>query len=108
MDRRRVGRAGETIAAAYLSERGVKILARNLTVESGELDIVGTVGGRRVAFEVRTVTGDRDPLDAFDQCKYDRVWRLARHARCSRVDLVAVGIGPLVAEVRWVPSVHRG
>ncbi len=108
MDRLAVGLAGEAVAAAFLESRGLQVLARRMRVGSGELDIVGLLGGEKVAFEVRSVTGSRSPLDAFGPAKFDQVWRLAREAGCSRVDLVAVALSRTGAEVHWVPAVRRG
>lgn len=107
MDRNAVGRAGEMIAARFLRSRGVAVLACRLRVGRGELDLVGDVGGERVAFEVRT-TASGEPLDAFGTDKYDQVWSLAVRTGCRRVDLVAVRLQTDGAIIRWVPGVSRG
>lgn len=49
-----VGRRGEEIAAGHLKALGWKILARNLSSSSGELDIVARDGRELVVVEVRT------------------------------------------------------
>jgi Holliday junction resolvase-like predicted endonuclease len=83
------------------------VLARNLAVDGGEIDLVVQLGGVQVAVEVRSVLG-RDPaVLAFDGAKADRVWRLARRTRppCARVDLVAVRFDRHGVDVHWVPGV---
>ncbi len=99
--------AGERLAEIYLTGRGVRILARRVKIGAGELDLIGSAGGQRVAFEVRSITGPADPLDAFGRGKFDQVWRLALRAGCTRVDLVAIGFRAFGAEVRWVPGIRR-
>lgn len=97
-----VGRAGERLAAAFLERHGLKVVARNVEVDGGEVDIVATDGRRRVVVEVRTITGDGEPLYAYGPVKASKVGRLARILRADRVDLVAVRLGREAAEVRWV------
>ncbi len=53
-----IGKHGEDLAAKFLTERGVKILARNVRSRYGELDLVGEQDGLTVIFEVRTRTSD--------------------------------------------------
>ncbi len=48
------GAEGERIAAAYLAEKGWRILGRNVRAGNGELDIVATDGDELVIVEVRT------------------------------------------------------
>lgn len=92
------------MAGDLLRRRGARILARNLSVDGGELDLVAEIGGEWVAVEVRSRTG-YDALDAFGITKADQVWRLARSAGCVRVDLVAVTFFPDRVDLRWVPGI---
>lgn len=100
--RREVGSVGEDVAASFLVRHGLRIVARNVRLEGGELDILACHGNRRVAVEVRSVTGSEDPLRAFDDGKARRVRRLARRVGARRVDLVAVTLARDAAELRWV------
>lgn len=81
-------------------------MARNVVVGGGEIDIIASIGHRRVAVEVRSRWGS-DPLDAFGEAKHTQVWSLARQLEppCDRVDLVAVRFGPAGVDVRWVPDI---
>ena len=56
-DRRRLGRLGEEIAAAYLARRGYDIVTRNWRTRAGELDIVARDGEWLVIVEVRARRG---------------------------------------------------
>ena len=85
--------------------RGAVVVARNLEAGGGEIDLLVRFDDRPVAVEVKTRLGG-DPLDSFGPAKATRVRRTAVAAlgRPVRVDLVAVGIGPGGARVRWVPD----
>lgn len=83
-----LGRRGEEIAAEYLTEHGLAILARNWRCSEGELDIVATDGAQTVVFcEVKTRrgVGYGAPVEAVTRAKRRRIRRLAylwmTHAR---------------------------
>ncbi|HEX7100605.1 MAG TPA: YraN family protein [Acidimicrobiia bacterium] len=100
--RRHIGQIGERVAVGFLQRHGVEVVARNLRVGAGELDVLAREGRTRVVVEVRTITGNEDPLGAFDAEKRAQVARLARRVGARRIDLVAVRLDARGAEVRWV------
>lgn len=103
IDRRReVGEWGESLAVAFLRRHGLRVVACNVEVAGGEVDIVATEGHQRVVVEVRTITGEGDPLAAFDHAKAARVRRLAAVLGADRVDLVAIRLTAEGVELRWV------
>lgn len=57
--RKRTGRRGEEIAAAYFARRGYSILQRNWRCSAGELDIVMEKEDTLIFVEVRTRHGRR-------------------------------------------------
>jgi putative endonuclease len=57
--RKRLGTAGEEIAARELARRGYTLRERNWRCAEGELDIVARHGQTLVFVEVRTRRGDR-------------------------------------------------
>ncbi len=75
-----LGRRGEELAADFLADQGLVILARNWRCAEGELDIVATDGVDTVVFcEVKTRrgTGFGTPVEAVTQAKRRRIRRLA-------------------------------
>jgi putative endonuclease len=104
-----VGALGEEIAAQFLTDHGLGVVARNVEVGCvdsfrGEIDLIATDHGQRVVIEVRTVTGGDDPIDAVGPSKRRRVRRLAGAAGAARVDFVGVKLGADDVMVHWVPG----
>ena len=90
---------------------GVPVVARNVRVGRGEIDLIAVHRRRRVAVEVKTVVAaERNsvrPEDAFTAKKARTVRRLANllDRPAPRVDLVAVTLSESGARVRWLRSV---
>lgn len=111
-DRRNTGALAETLAVRFLESRGSRVLARNVRVGHGEIDILAQIDGERTVVEVRSrwavgKTWSADPLEAFDAAKAQQVKKLAASplVRTSRVDLIAVRFHDLGAELHWAPRV---
>jgi putative endonuclease len=112
-DRRIIGRLAEDLAVDFLVRNGVRIVARNVKVKTGEVDVVAKIDHTRVVVEVRSVTThdhhgslpSAHPLDAFDDSKARQVRRLASLLGCSRVDLVAVRFHRAGADLHWVKNI---
>jgi Holliday junction resolvase-like predicted endonuclease len=110
-ERRDTGRLAEELAARMLVRHGAKIVARNLTVNGGEVDIVAEIEHIKTVVEVRSVTTRASrlppphPLDAFDDAKCRQVRRLANALRCQRVDLVAVRFHNGGVDFHWVKNI---
>lgn len=107
--RRRLGRAGELVAARVLRRAGAVVIARNLRLAGGEIDLLVRFGSERVVVEVRSVRAEEglaapDPVDALSEEKLRRVCRLASTLRpaVARVDLVAVRFHRSGVDVRWL------
>lgn len=106
LDRRhQLGDFGERLAVDFLRRRGARIVARNVRLSTGEVDVLAVLGADRVVVEVRTVTSRRLGTEAFDRRKADQVWSLARELGATRVDLVAVEVSETGVEIRWVPAI---
>ena len=56
----RVGKWGEETAAAYLTQKGYEIVARNARTPYGEIDIVTKQGDYIIFIEVKTLTSSRN------------------------------------------------
>ena len=78
--RHELGRAGESLAAEYLEEQGLAVLARNWRCAQGELDIVASDGDQVIFCEVKTRAGVDygAPYDAVNPGKVRRLRELAR------------------------------
>lgn len=111
-DNVRLGREGETAAAAHLESMGYRLVARNVRYRHGEIDLVAMDGETLVFVEVKTRTGQGYglPAESVTHRKQCQLIRLAetflagwtgRYAGC-RFDVVAVrpsGLGGWTCEV---------
>ncbi len=114
MERAQRGRAAEGLAARYLEERGLRVLALNFRCRGGELDLVCRDGEHLVVVEVRQRTngGFGGAIASIDAGKRRRLRRATayfllvnRQCRAQRVRFDAVAIdGPPEAdpEITWV------
>lgn len=99
--RRRLGEAGEDLAADWYRGAGYRILDRNWRCRDGELDLVCRRGATVVVCEVKARSTDRfgTPAEAVTVPKQRRVRRLAaRWLREHRTSCRSVRFD--VAEVR--------
>lgn len=95
-----LGSHGERIAAAYLTDAGLRVLDRNWRCREGELDIVAREGDALVFCEVKTRrgVGYGEPVEAVTYAKQRRLRTLAarwlaahdEHAPELRFDVVGV------------------
>lgn len=100
MDRRTLGMMGEEAAAAYLRNRGFRILDRNWRTPRGELDIVAAEDDCLVVCEVKTrrSTDFGHPVEAVGARKVRRLRSLAgawlaeraMHAPRLRIDVIGI------------------
>lgn len=104
-DTRRLGRRGERAAARYLRKQGHRILARNVRLRAGEIDLVTLApGGAIVMVEVKTRRdGSSIPPEASVTAAKkqtllaltaDLIRRNDWHDRAVRIDVVAVTWSP--------------
>ena len=77
--RKRLGDAGEELAAQHLVRRGFRILERNYRTRWGELDIVAFNGATLAFVEVksRLAAAGRTPFESVHARKRDQVRRMA-------------------------------
>lgn len=64
-DRKQLGKLGEELAEAFLSERAYRIVERNWRCRTGELDIIAEKADKLIFIEVRT----RRPSGRFGSAK---------------------------------------
>jgi putative endonuclease len=110
--RRALGRRGEQLAAEHLQRRGCVVLARNVRVGRGEIDLIVRDGEalafvevktRRIAARAHAAREDQHPLLGLGHAQRARLRRLAGiwlaeqgdsrpHARAIRLDAIGVVI----------------
>lgn len=114
-NRRRRGSLGEELAASFLIQHGVQILARNFhSGRSGEIDIVARDGNALVFIEVkmRRNAASGAPEESVTYSKQRTICRTADYYRCRhripegtpiRFDAVAIRMqGDRTAHIRWI------
>ena len=87
MNKRRIGAFQEQLAAAFLTQHGVRIIARNFrNGRAGEIDLIGYDADVLVFFEVkyRSCAGSGDPAEAVTPSKQRSICRTARFYIASR------------------------
>lgn len=115
MDRRkRIGRQGEEIAAAYLADRGYRILDRNWSCPTGELDMVAEDDAALIFVEVRTRRGNRfgTAEESVTPAKQIRLIELAQTYLQEvepphptwRIDVVTVQLGQGLPQVNHIEN----
>jgi putative endonuclease len=110
--RRELGEYGEALAARFLREQGMVILARNWRCATGEIDIVARDGDCLVVCEVKTRRGSRFgmPVEAVTWAKVVRLRRLAAawlHADGARAGSVRIDVVGILVPVDGPPRVHH-
>lgn len=86
MNKKELGKAGETLACEYLEQLGYRILFRNYWCSAGEIDIVAQKAGGVHFVEVKTRTGDQygRPSESVTWHKIDRM-RIAAESYMNAV-----------------------
>jgi len=71
LNKRTIGRAGESIACDYLQDEGVTIVSKNFVSKGGEIDLIGLKENKVIFCEVKTRLTDRMglPYEAIDNRK---------------------------------------
>ena len=107
-DRQQLGKLGEAAAAAYLEDRGHRILERNARAGGVEIDLIVERGGTVVFVEVKTRRSRAfgAPEEAVDARKQKRIvrgaaaWLRERDRRPRRVRFDVITCRP-AAQGRW-------
>jgi putative endonuclease len=100
--RRRVGDAGERLAADYLQRQGYEIVDRNVRRKEGEIDLVAVKDGTLVFIEVKLRRSGRagSAIQQISPAKHARLRELAEAYAADhpelpanlRVDVVAIDL----------------
>jgi putative endonuclease len=76
---RNKGRHSEQVAAEYLESKGYRLLERNFTCRTGEIDIIAQHDGEVVFVEVRSASS-RNTVDPVYSVNYRKQIKIARTA----------------------------
>lgn len=109
-ERQDLGAFGERIAVQRLEASGLTVIARNVRVKAGEIDIVARDGDDVVCIEVRARRADPGTAaETLTPAKLRRMWRSAMEycegadidPERARLDLVSIdlGVGGRVAAI---------
>ncbi|MCR5418581.1 MAG: YraN family protein [Lachnospiraceae bacterium] len=115
MNKRSIGTGCEKLAGAYLSSRGVRIVAQNFRVRQGEIDLIGYDGETLVFFEVKyRKSANRGlPQEAVDYRKQAQIVKVAAYYRNryripedapQRFDVIAI----LGEKTEWIKNAFDG
>ena len=117
MDATQKGQAAESLAVAYLLERGLKILHRNYRTPYGEIDIVISDGSTICFVEVRSRRNERflSPIETITSMKRKRVSNSAQYFLASgqevapcRFDVIQVlAPGSSMPDIVWTRDAFR-
>lgn len=110
------GKNGEELAAGYLVEQGVEILAKNQRTGYGEIDLIGLHQGDLVFFEIKTRTSTKYgyPELAITEMKLQHMidcaseYMQSQNLSCNmRIDVIAVlwKDKKTKAEIEWIKNV---
>jgi putative endonuclease len=117
--RRRRGAAAEALAVAYLDDRGVRLVARNVRCKGGEIDLVCLDGPYLALIEVRQrASGDfGGALGSVTRAKQRKIVRAAGYVlkssagfrnRLVRFDVIGVeGLPEGAHEISWIKDAFR-
>ena len=80
MNNRQSGIEGETIAVEYLKKKGYKILERNFSAKTGEIDIIAQDGKYLVFVEVKSRDNLKfgQPIESISLAKVRKIARTAQ------------------------------
>ena len=117
MTNKKLGSAGEEIAANYLMRQGYRILHMNWRLKGGcEIDIVAFKDNALHFVEVKTrTTTFLDPLHAVNTEKIRHVARAAYqykrfygHSYDTRIDAIGIVFRSYADyDLHWIPDVHK-
>jgi putative endonuclease len=103
---RRIGRAAEDAAVAFLESQGLTVVARNYLRRAGELDIVARQHDVLAIVEVRTRGTEKfgGAAASVDSRKQRRIIRAAAQLLQKRADFAALAVRFDVIVVYYPPS----
>jgi putative endonuclease len=114
LNRKQKGKLGEDLAADFLKQHGLQVLAQNVRCPLGEIDLIGRDGKTLVFVEVKSrfAAGYGAPQELVSRAKQRRLTRLAQwylkqhrlENQPARFDVIAIRWQDAKPEVNWIPN----
>lgn len=118
MDRKALGKWGESKAEAFLEENGLKVLARNVRNNYGEIDLVAKDGNTLVFVEVKTATTKKFGFPEVSvnkrkqvklvECALAYLQDKSEQQSDWRIDVIAVHVLHNRTEIKWFKNAISG
>jgi putative endonuclease len=110
--RKQEGARGEAIAARFLEQRGMKIIARNYRYDRGEIDLIADDHGELVFVEVKSRRSRAygDPEESITPQKEEQLYKVAEGYQAEhhmedhpcRFDVIAIVSDGARTEIRHI------
>lgn len=102
MNQRKLGKQYEEKAAAYLREKGLRLLTENFNCRQGEIDLIGIHENCLVFVEVKYRRGERSgtPEEAVGDLKQQRICRASDYFRAQNPRYAHLQVRYDVAAIR--------
>jgi putative endonuclease len=108
------GKMSEMVAADFLKDQGLAIVAQNVRCPLGEIDLVARQGNIHVFVEVKSrfASGHGLPQESVTWAKRKRLTRLAQwyikqhrlHRQPARFDVIAITWQGNEPSIHWIPN----
>lgn len=113
--RKQMGNTSEELALDYLTEQGFRLVQRNFTCKTGEIDLIVQKDDLVVFVEVRSRTGIQygNPSETVNRKKQDKIRKTAKYyLYCNpylekyycRFDVISIVWFDGKASVEWIPD----
>lgn len=108
------GRPAEDLAAAFLQQQGLELVARNYRCRFGEIDLIARDGEMLVFVEVRMRASDRfgGAAASITAAKRDKLLRTARHYLAGKARAPACRFDALLVSganhaIEWLKNAFK-
>ncbi len=111
-----LGAAGETLVKEYLTRHGFTVIAQNMRIQGGEIDLIAHNNDLIVCVEVKTRTNlETDMAELISPWQQQRIIRAAHHflakhrfdAVTCRFDVALVAMHP-EPSLDYIPNAFEG
>jgi putative endonuclease len=116
--RKQLGNQGEALAYDFLRQKGYKLVQRNFSCKTGEIDLIMQKGQELVFVEVRSKCSSRygQPAETVNRSKQEKLRKTAqaylyRHPELAqyycRFDVIAILWEKGLANIEWIADAFQ-